>query len=437
MEFVSEYPGMGRIVSHGMILKNPLRQPLGTADQVGYELGKLFQLDQNHCLLVASMDELGGGDRCVGNHGLIISRLSDIKAENVFPVNWPDTEYKLKSGRTCFLAKYPVGGGFVPLGAKLINGGPHPHAGTGFLISTALSFDSDSKCLIEHEDEESLLEFMQLRWDGTSLEIDKRELKHDLLGYGFRNIGVSYCLMEDDYFLAPLTTDAGMVVYKIEFIDGEWKITTCSKPFLTCITGQPLVICQTGENEPSILKKDGKYLVYTRGVDCLGRLYESADGINFKLILTRVNTDLPQIFSKGLKGDLYLITNPSRGRDGDNPLNAYVRNPLLLYPMANGQYGDPITIHDEGGITNIEGDKIPFIDHGMSVSVVLEGQWRHFILYRVCDLFDRSLYLGQGNVAKVLYGKGHKPRNYGKPRIGGLYLAEIIYDEVLDTPYGF
>jgi hypothetical protein len=435
--FVAEYPGMGKIVSHGMILKNPLKQPIGTSDQVGYELGKMFQLDQDHCLLVASMDELGGGDRCVGNHGLIISKLADIQADAVFPVNWPDPEYKLKSGRTCFLAKYPVEGGFVPLGARLKDGRPHPHAGTGFLMSTALSFDSVSRCLIEHEDEESLLELMQLRWDGSSLKIFKRELHHDLLGYDFRGLGVSYSLMEEDYFLAPLTTGAGMVVYKFEFLDGEWRITTCSKPFITCVTDQPLVICQVGEHEPSILKKDGKYLVYTRGVDCVGRLYESADCIDFKLALTRVNTDLPQILSKGLKGDIYLVTNPSRGRNGDNPMNAYVRNPLLLVPLVDGQYRDPIIIHDEGGIGTIEGDKIPFIDHGMSVSVFMERQWRHFILYRVCDLFDRSLYVGQGSVARVLYGQDHKPRNYGKPRIGGLFLAEIIYDEVLDTPFDF
>ena len=38
------------------------------------------------------------------------------------------------------MVKYPVRGGFIPLGAKLSDGTPHPHAGTGFGTSQAMAW---------------------------------------------------------------------------------------------------------------------------------------------------------------------------------------------------------------------------------------------------------------------------------------------------------
>ncbi len=49
-----------RILRHGRVLGRTARQPEGTSRPVVYELGKLFQLDKEHALLVASMREQGG-----------------------------------------------------------------------------------------------------------------------------------------------------------------------------------------------------------------------------------------------------------------------------------------------------------------------------------------------------------------------------------------
>ena len=40
------------------------------------------------------------------------------------------------------MVKYPIRGGFVPLGAKRTDGSPHPHAGTGFGLSLAQAWKS-------------------------------------------------------------------------------------------------------------------------------------------------------------------------------------------------------------------------------------------------------------------------------------------------------
>ena len=58
--------GIQRIVRHGRILDRAAKQPERTSNPVIYELGKLFQLDHSHLLLVASMREQGGHDFCVG-----------------------------------------------------------------------------------------------------------------------------------------------------------------------------------------------------------------------------------------------------------------------------------------------------------------------------------------------------------------------------------
>jgi hypothetical protein len=121
-----------KIISHGKILDRPTRQPVGTKNSVSYECGRCFQLDKTHCLLVASMDEQGGHDMCVGNDGFIFQKLSDIKPESAIPLNRPDENYKLKSrDGYAWLAKFPAMGGFVPLEAKMEDGKPHPAAGNG------------------------------------------------------------------------------------------------------------------------------------------------------------------------------------------------------------------------------------------------------------------------------------------------------------------
>jgi hypothetical protein len=82
--------GFKKIVPHGKILGRPSSQPEGTRNIVSYEMGPCFQLDRTHCLLVASMDEQGGPDLCVGNDAFVFEKLSDIKAERAIPVNRPE-----------------------------------------------------------------------------------------------------------------------------------------------------------------------------------------------------------------------------------------------------------------------------------------------------------------------------------------------------------
>src|SRR3954467_14349440 len=121
--------GIKKVIPRGMLLHAPTTQPACSKLPTSYELGSCFQLDDRHCLLVSSLDEQGGPDLCVGNDAFVFEKLSDIKPEKAIIINRAEPEYVSPGQKKAsFLAKYPVCGFFVPAGALLPDGRPHPGA---------------------------------------------------------------------------------------------------------------------------------------------------------------------------------------------------------------------------------------------------------------------------------------------------------------------
>ena len=415
MSFSKSGASIKKIIHHGRILSRPTRQPFGTRNSVGYELGKCFQLDREHCLLVASMDEQGGGDLCVGNDGFIFKNLSEIQAENAIPINAPDPDYKLRScDGLAYLAKFPVGGGFVPLGATLDDGKPHPAAGTGILVSQGITFDRDRTSATEKS--EAAFEFMQVRWDGRSLAITDRTLVESMLALDLVSMPILYFCPDGPDLLAPFVTTQGLVVFRLAFDGREWRAVARGEPF-----GQHRGsngILPVGESEPCLLRDAEGFVLYTRGSDPVGRIYRSTDGLNFSPRFEKKNNMVPQVLNQGLDGSLYVATNPNWDM---------LRNPLVGYPMAGQSFGEPFVIHDEGGIRDDQGPKVPFVDHGVGVNVFLEGRWRHLLWYRVCDLKERTFHRFQAELSDAFHPDG-KPQ--ARSTIGGLYLVELEYERI-------
>ena len=404
------------ITHHGHILHAPTRQPQHTTHSVAYHVGRCFQLDQRNCLLVVSMDEQGGHDLCVGNDAFIFQKLSDIKPENAIPLNSPDPDYSLKhSAGTAYLAKYTITGGFVPLGAKLPNGNPHPAAGTGLLISEAVTFDLERSQADQNS--EATIECLQVSWDGANLRVNQRTCLDSFLGHTIVGLPLSHFLLDGDHFLAPFTTEQGIVVIRFDYDSAQWQPTQAGQPFRT-YQCPPLLPNLNGEFEPCIQKLNNQYLVHTRGCDPNGRLYTSSDGLNYQLAITHWNNMIPQVLNAGLDGSLYLATNPNKD---------LLRNPLVALPFTGDTFGDPIILHDEDGIRDDKQDKIPFVDLALGVNVFLENRWRHLLWYRICDLKERSVHGFMEEVADDIYDNG-KPR--ARSQTDGLYLLEINYDDL-------
>ncbi|MEO7652070.1 MAG: hypothetical protein ABIZ80_16525, partial [Bryobacteraceae bacterium] len=134
------------------------------------------------------------------------------------------------------------------------------------------------------------------------------------------------------------------------------------------------------------------------------------DGLQYTLLFDHKNHTVPQGLSQGLDGTMYLATNTGPG---------FLRNPLYAFPLLDGKFGDPLTIHDEKGLRDPKGAEVPFVDHGVGGNFLLGGRWRHLFCYRVCDLRETN-------------GDGAPP----KPHTG-LYLAEMEYGKVTHTPFRF
>ena len=205
--------GTHQLIHHGKVLGGPQRLPRHTQNRVAYAVARCFQLDHRHILIAAGMEEQGGDDLCVGNHGFIVQSIDQIKDCLPVELNWPDPDYKLKhSPGSAYLAKYPLTGGFVPLDATLADGRAHPAAGTGLFVSTCLTFSSDRT--YADRNSEMTMEFIHVAWDGQQLSMIEHELIDTINSYVLRGDSLSTWVLDGQSFLAPFSTEQGTVVFR-------------------------------------------------------------------------------------------------------------------------------------------------------------------------------------------------------------------------------
>ena len=93
-----------------------------------YGLGFPFQVAPHKAGLFCNIrrDGMHGIDYEIGSDVILFDDLADIHAGNAFPLS------RYEKTASSLTIKGPVVGGFVPMGAKMADGSPHPHAGTGF-----------------------------------------------------------------------------------------------------------------------------------------------------------------------------------------------------------------------------------------------------------------------------------------------------------------
>ena len=405
-----------KIRSVKQILSQPVHKVEGTEQSTGYELGRCFQLDRTHCLLVASLDEQGGGDRAVGNDLFVFSSLDQIDPEHAVPLNRADPNYQQKDGNIAFLSKYPANGGVVPVEA--ISAG----SGTGLMVSQCVTICPKNNSITDES--EVFFEFLQIAWDGRDIRVTSVVHTTILQGSHLKGMPISSLLYDDDTFLMPMTTDQGIVVFRFAFEYGEWRCIAAGNSF-----GEGSGICEIGfggcEVEASLCKSKGRYWIHTRGCDPIGRLYVSEDGMNYRLHCKKPMHTVPQVLNQGLDGELYLSTNPFPTPPG------WIRNPLVLIPLGEEKYGEPVIIFDDRGIRVDTGDSIPFVDHAIASNVFLDGRWKHLLFFRRCDLKERTAYGHQTDLARLI-GEAIPRRESS-----GLYVTEIEYDTTVQLTFEY
>jgi hypothetical protein len=105
-----------------------------------------------------------------GSDLILFDDLSDIRPDNAIPLS------RNEIGESSVTVKGTVVGGFVPFGAKLEDGSPHPHAGTGFGQCYALLYSLDQDGHYDYRKaKDHWLESYQFSYDGKAFRIDKKE----------------------------------------------------------------------------------------------------------------------------------------------------------------------------------------------------------------------------------------------------------------------
>lgn len=137
-----------------------------------YGGGGAFQVAPRLAAFFCSIWVEGRGniDFVNGSDLILFDDLSDISADKAIPLSRNET------GESFVVVKGTVSGGFVPFGAKLIDGSPHPFAGTGFGFNYALKYMFDETGHYDYrKPEEHWLEFFQFAYNGKEFQVLKKE----------------------------------------------------------------------------------------------------------------------------------------------------------------------------------------------------------------------------------------------------------------------
>ncbi len=145
------------------------------ADEIWrYGLTFPFQVSSDTAAIFCNLRGQSGHDFEIGTDVFLFRNLSGLQEREAIPISRNHEETNPHSdppGRPAIMVKYPVRGGFVPLGALLEDGSPHPHAGTGFGCSQVIAWTPDRKGVYPEDQREDYMEVYQLAYDGRRFEV--------------------------------------------------------------------------------------------------------------------------------------------------------------------------------------------------------------------------------------------------------------------------
>ncbi len=325
-----------------------------------------------------------------------------------------------ETGQRVMYVKYPSGGGFVPLGAKRSDGSEHPFAGTGFALSRVISVPLKEKDTqperLAHAREH--WEVAQLRFNGETLHIDKRET-----------------IDQDKLLPGDVTALKQPITCAIGDDDDLLLTMTCARPDELASSG--VTRWQCGQHgwrpvnyeavtpndlsfEPSLVRDiDGSLLFSVRGysrdvkkiplwpkdlpttADAL-QLYRRNESGQWQqtLCLPCVRSPSPVALNITADGRPYLAGNPLRrrhlDREGRLCNDSWMREDLFAWRLNDERDGllpavNLLDARKQFGLCREPSGPRPnfwYLDHPVGGSFRLsDGRWHSLIGFRVCE-FD-------------------------------------------------
>ena len=330
-----------------------------------------------------------------GTDVILFDRLRDIPRVTPIQLARNHVEDHPGTGESWVMVKYPVTGGFVPLGAKRADGTPHPHAGTGFgrmyvwgqVPETALAL-SERRDMPGSDFAYTLLQ--QYRYDGTIFTItDERKLTRADMPAGLSlEAGFTGAIPDEDDLLFPMlgSVSGGICVSGVarwRRQDGKWWPVEFHPVPGTEATMEPSLVRDT----------DGSLLFCVRGnaPDTIHavRIWRSTDLVHWELLLHEPSMiGRAPVTINSADGSPYVVGTPI---DPSAPRETYQpRERLWIWPLERSRrsFRPPIVLHDavnEFGYDAPGGDGW-FIDHPAGFTVRLaDREWHHLAGYRCMD----------------------------------------------------
>ena len=384
--------------------------PDSTEDQtLAYGLGFPFQVSADEAAVFCNLRVEGAPivDFENGSDVVIFDSLDAISADNAIAISRNERPTDA-DGNERIVVKFPVIGGFVPVGALRADGTPHPHAGTGFGMCQAISFPVQENGYFSWSTERiHRCETHQFSYDGTTFEAERSddglEEAHPVVGktpWKIMSPGITNAIPEGDDLLLAATAFTGdgqtTGVVRWQRLDSVWQPVDYS----------PVTPPAKAWAEASLIRDtDGALLFSARGSG--GDLYtvvqvwrKSGDGPQWSLV---VSTDDVRVWQKREDNpDWGSVINLPKGHnsgpmsigsaaDGTPFIGASLlgsgRQTLCLWPLnaMRMDVEEPIIARaaaDEFGPAPGNGKWM--VDHPSAAVVRLgDGQWHGLVVYRV------------------------------------------------------
>ncbi|MEA3402848.1 MAG: hypothetical protein U9R79_16530 [Armatimonadota bacterium] len=379
--------GITGVTASDADLTVPTEAPEG--ETLRYGLGFPFQLSATEAALFCNLRVEGVPvyDFEAGTDVVIFDHLGHISAEDATPISRNERRQHPELGPR-IIVKYPVIGGFVPVGALQEDGSPHPDAGTGFGICQAISFPVNEDGYFGWDTERiHRTEVHQLSYDGAHFHSVRSQSglegeTHPRVGESGWSIvapGITNAIPDGDDLLQPVLAYDGTVqrcgVARWQRSDGVWRPLAFSP------------VSPAGESwtEPSMVRDvDGALLFSARGYGEAPsnevRVWRRARGTSeWRLVIDVQDArhQAPVSIGRAADGTPFIGAN----------LLGSGREVLQLWPLnpERTEVEEPITIRDAPAQFGSPGeDSRWMVDHPSAAVVRLaDGRWHALLAYRI------------------------------------------------------
>jgi len=374
-----------------------------------YGLSYALQVSPTQAALILNLRLCGQKvvDLEAGSDVLVFDRLDALRGNGTQPLDRNEMGRHPRDGRPLLYVKYPPMGAFVPRGARLADGRPHPHAGTGFGLGQSLGFPPDHSIQrpTQQDDLFTCFDLCQFAFDGQTFRItsSRRLMPQDFWpGWSVINRAISAGIPDGPDILAPFVAGRPGELYhsgicRWRKTGDEWCPTdyrpitpadTAFEPSLVRARDGHLYFSARGWGREFALKEKMKALSWDTYTST--RIWRSTDnGEHWTLIVDEPNSRnwSPVVLNRTAGGIPFITYNPPPPPQTPQEKNrvkpAWIRDRLIArtLDLERLTLQEPSELLDGNARFGLPPQGLPwYIDHPIGAIVRLADERLHSLL---------------------------------------------------------